>query len=255
MRAHASAVSPRALKLVTALLLASHTFFLWMFFAAESVPEMVRHGCVSASPGEDLVMTASRFAAQWKHGMAGNSPLYMPGFFPVGFLVWLWSIGRPLRALAVEFGVLVVVATILAAALAPLGAPHAVRAFEQATGLACSGPVLPFTPVGAALSVYTLFTWTVDIVSLQLCIARCTLLPVAAPIVLNVIMLEVRPWAVNDFTTQWIADLSRWQPVAVWSVAVVPLLVWLLIWLQLRLQRLGRARGSTVECRFDAHLS
>jgi hypothetical protein len=190
-------------------------------------------------------MAAGRYAAQWKHGMAGNSPLYMPGFFAVGVPIWLWSIGRPLGRLAVEWILLATVAAVVAAGLAPLGAARAIRAFEQAFGVACVGPALGFSPAGAAMSLFTLFTWSVDLISLQLIISRRALTPLAAPIVLNVIMVELRPWSVNDFTTQWIADLSLGSPTAIVSLLAVPMLLALLIRHQLRQVRARPAPWRT----------
>jgi hypothetical protein len=236
------------------LLLAADILFLWMFFAADSITLMVLDGRVSGGTNPDLALAASRYAAQWKHGMAGNSPLYMPGFFAVGVPIWLWSIGRPLGRLTVEWIVVVTAATVVAAGLAPLGATRAIRAFEHAFGVTCVGAPLGFSPGGAALSLFTLFTWSVDLISLQLMITRRNLAPAIAPVLLNLVMVELRPWAVNDFTTQWIADLSHGNAVAVLSLLAVPASLGLLVRYQVRRERAAAVCGIR-ENKANAHLS
>lgn len=204
MQEAVEARSTSTLQVITVLLLAAHTLFLWMFFAAESVEEMAAHGQVSGYGGVDLYLVAGRFAARWRHGMAGNSPLYMPRFFAVGALTWIWSLGRPMRRLVPEGLAVMSIATVIAACLAPLGAVHAVRSFEQSTGFSCAGVAPGFTFVSAVASIYTLLTWSAGIICSQLSIARRSVKPMGVPIVLNVILLRLRPWAVNDYTTQWI---------------------------------------------------
>ena len=54
-----------------------------MFFAAATLEQTAELGWISAPPGRDARAVAYEFAARWRHGMAGNSPLYMPGFFAV----------------------------------------------------------------------------------------------------------------------------------------------------------------------------
>ena len=255
MHGDVPASSPSALRAITLLLLAADILFLWTFFAADSITQMVLAGRVSGGTDPDLALAASRYAAQWKHGMAGNSPLYMPGFFAVGVPIWLWSIGRPLGRLAVEWIVVVIAATVVATVLAPLGATRAIASFEQAFGVACVGAPLGFSARGAALSLFTLFTWSVDLISLQLMISRRTLLPAIAPILLNLVMVELRPWAVNDFTTQWLADLARGDAVAVLSLLAVPASLALLVGYQLRRERAGAALHGIRENTADAHLS
>lgn len=234
MHASAAAHSPSTLRVFSILLLAAHTLFLWMFFSADSVAQMAALGRGSGPPDLDVGLVAGRFAAQWKHGMAGNSPLYMPGFFAVGLLTWLWSIGRPLRALVAEWVAILAIGFVLAAVLAPLGAVHAIESFERSSGLArvaaAPGPSL----ASLGVSTFTLFSWTAAIFCLQLSVERRSLKPMALPVALHYILLRMRPWAINDFTTQWFGDVSRGRPVAVLSLVAVPVLVTGLVIYQLR---------------------
>lgn len=234
MHASATAHSPQTLRVLTILLVGAHTLFLWMFFSADTVAQMASLGQVPSPAGADVGFIAGRFAAQWKHGMAGNSPLYMPGFFAVGLLTWLWSIGRPLRSLFARWFVILGIALVLAALLAPFGAVHAVDSFERASGLTPAGVAPRPALVTAVVSIFTLFSWTAAIFCAQLSIERRSIKPMALPVALHYVLLVVRPWAINDFTTQWARDVARGLPVAVLSLVAVPVLVTGLVLYQLR---------------------
>ena len=71
----------------SALMLVACILFLWMFFAAATLERTADLGGISAPPGREVRLLAYEYAARWRHGMAGNSPLYMPGFFAVGTVV------------------------------------------------------------------------------------------------------------------------------------------------------------------------
>jgi hypothetical protein len=226
------------------LLLASHTVFLWMFFCGESVERTAVSGFVKGYPGDNLTRAAELFAARWRHGMAGNSPLYMPGFFAVGVITWLWSMQRSVRGMVREDSVLIALATVLGAFLAPLGTPAAIRGFERATGATCLGIAGGFTAGSASEALYTLLTWSAGVVCLRIAVSRRSFAPLALPLILNVILLIMRPWAVNGYTSQWIQDLSRGMPEAVLSVFAAPVLVTLLIMHQLRSEHRSLAQDS-----------
>lgn len=126
--------------------LLAQTLFLWMFFSAARIEQTVRLGSCSHARGvrDDadrrarLEFLADRFAAQWRHGMAGNSPLYMPGFFALGVTTWLWSIGRPLRRLGGEALLIALIATPGGALLSRFSGDRAVQSFEMASGYYCT---------------------------------------------------------------------------------------------------------------------
>ena len=65
--------------LTSGLVVAAQALFLWMF--------------LSADPLEQVAPSAAawRFASDWRHGMAGNSWLYMPGFFATAAALWLYA--------------------------------------------------------------------------------------------------------------------------------------------------------------------
>jgi hypothetical protein len=214
---------------LTVLLLASHILFLWMFLAAESIEQTAARGQVSGHSETDAHLVACRFAARWKHGMAGNSPIYMPGFFAVGIVTWLWSLGRPALKSIPTGLVLMAAALPIATLFAPEGAQLAVRSFESYSGFSCRGPAPGFTLVGMALSLYTLVTWSAGIFCVQLSIARRSIKPIGVPILMNLFLLRLRPWATNDYVTQWISDVLKGLPIAVFSLLAVPLFAFILV--------------------------
>src|SRR5688500_20120960 len=67
----------------SAFMLVTCIFFLWMFFAAATLERTADLGWISAvdrrSAGQDARAIAYEFAARWRHGMSGNSPLYKIG--------------------------------------------------------------------------------------------------------------------------------------------------------------------------------
>jgi hypothetical protein len=213
-------------------LLAALALFQWMFLASECLERLADAGAVSgAAPAARDAAYA--FAAEWRHGMAGGCPLYMPGFFATAAAVWFWARGRPARALLLEGGAALLLATAAAAVLAPYGAAWVVEAFERRTGFACGvGPYAP-TALGGALGAYTLVTWASFIIAGQRALARMSLRPFWVPFALNAVLAVVRPVTVGDFTSLWWARALDGDPVAVLSLAAVPGLAAFFAWDQL----------------------
>jgi hypothetical protein len=87
-------------------LVAADCLFLWMFFAADKV---------AASTGE------ARVAAEWRHGMAGGWPFYMPGFFGLTLAIAWWWRGRTWRRRVIEWTAAFAIAGGVAVMLMPLG--------------------------------------------------------------------------------------------------------------------------------------
>jgi hypothetical protein len=211
-----------------------------MFFSSESVEQLGMRFRLTGATNSEGEQAAQRYAAQWRHGMAGNSPLYMPGFFAVGVLTWLWALGRPLPRIALEGVALIIAATAVAILLTPWGAALAIQGYIHANGMRGTSALYGFTPVGAAQAVYTVITWSAFILCLQLSIARRSVLPMLAPLVLTIILVSVRTWTVSDFVAQWMQDAGRGQPAATLSfVAAISLLVFLIIY-QVRRETDGR---------------
>jgi hypothetical protein len=131
-------------------------------------------------------------------------------------------------------------AALVAALLAPLGGVVAIRAFEQSTRFICTGKPLGFSLAGATVAIYTIFTWSAGMICCQLSIAKRSIRPMTVALVLNIILAGIRPWTVNDFTTQWIQGVLQGLPVAVISLLVGVALISILILFQLRRERVLR---------------
>src|SRR5205085_5367591 len=63
--------------------------FLWMFLSVAGIDAAGNTLVATGHP--DLGHAIHVFAADWRHGLNGHSPLYMPGFFVLTPAVWYWS--------------------------------------------------------------------------------------------------------------------------------------------------------------------
>jgi hypothetical protein len=205
------------------LVVAAQALFLWMFLATDPLEQVA----VGLSPQVRVDLFA--FAAAWRHGMAGNSPLYMPGFFAVATTAWLGLHrfdARGLWGLAGSLGA----ALIIALAAAPAGAARV------AAHACCGAPlILPELPPPGFRAIiagtYTLITWTWFVVGVRRSIECRTLRPLLPVPVLTAGLMVVRPWTVDEFTSTWWQRVAAGDPVAVASAALVPpLAVGLVAW-------------------------
>jgi hypothetical protein len=200
---------------VTALLLlAAEIVFLTTFLAAEPLEILADTGQIQARD------TAYLYASRWRHGMTGDWPMYMPGFFAVALTVWFWALQRNLRQMLREGSVLTLAALVVAIWIQPFGAEAIARQFQSETSLLLDHvSELPSnSAIGLFRSVYTLATFAVGIVSIQIAIARRTLWPLAVPLVMNLILASIRPWTVSDFTNYWMQQVLDLSPVANFSL-------------------------------------
>ena len=213
----------------TVSLVAAEALFLWMFLAADSLEQL---GEMTAFDG---VATdgALAFAASWRHGMAGNSPLYMPGFFAVAAAAWIWwdetrrSAGRVyLAALAA--------ACSIAWLAAPLGGQYVVSAFVVSVGATPGLSVPGANPRAMVFGVYTLLTWSAFALGCRVSLQRKAWIPLVPVIPLTAGLVAVRPWTVDEFTTIWWHRLSDGDASATFSLVMIPAIAALLYWLQVR---------------------
>jgi len=203
------------MKLTALFLLVAQIVFLTTFLAAEPLEILADRGEIQARE------TAYLYASRWRHGMTGNWPMYMPGFFAVAVSVWFWALRRtPMQTIREGLG-LTLAALLVALLLQPLGAAAIARQFQAETGLIFIDHVgqLPSnTAIGIFRSVYTLLTFAVGIVSIQIAVGRRRLWPLAVPFVMNLILAAIRPWTVTDFTNYWIQQTIDLNPVAQFSL-------------------------------------
>ncbi|MBA3440877.1 MAG: hypothetical protein H0T92_13510 [Pyrinomonadaceae bacterium] len=227
-----------------ALLFAAHTLFLWMFLAAEGLERMAEAGRISGSLAVDTKAIAYGFAAEWRHGMAGGWPLYMPGFFATAIATWVWSCGRPLRRLLAEGITVMALAALTAKLFAHIGTRYIIEAFEHQTNLQCEGVLLGSTVVGSGLGLYTLLTWSTVIIAGQRAVASRSVWPLWLPVVLNVVLAQIRPWTVGDFTELWGRRVLQGDGVAIISLLLVPSAAAFLVWYQLKLHHALKEQTS-----------
>lgn len=216
------------------LALVACTFFLWMFFAAATLEQTAEVGGISASPGRDAHAVAYEFAAKWRHGMAGNSPLYMPGFFAVAVASWFWCAGKSLTRILAEGLSLLGAAAVCAALLAPYAAPRILSDFVAQEGFSVSHAALSGTWLASAQGVYSLLTWSTGVIASRWSIRLRSLKPLLIPLGLNLVLAFVRPWTVADFTSRWLRQALDGEPAAVISFLLVPMISGFLAWVELR---------------------
>ena len=174
--------------------------------------------------------------------MSGNSPLYMPGFFAAAIAFWFWCGGRSLARMLVEGAILISVASVCAALLAPFAAPRILADFIAQKGVTVSHASSTGTWIAFAQGVYSLLTWSTLIIAARFSIRLRSLKPLLVPLVLNLILALVRPWTVADFTSLWMQQTLNGETVAVRSFLLIPIIAVFMAWAELRLP--GKRRGT-----------
>ena len=229
----------------SAFTLVTCTFFLWMFFVAATLERTADLGWISVTANKDSRPVAYEFAARWRHGMSGNSPLYMPGFFGVAVASWFWCNRKSLLRMLSEGFTLLAVAAVCAALLAPYAAPWIVSDFSEQAGMSVSQFCTTGTWLAWAQGIYSLLTWTTVIIASRWSIKLRTLKPLLIPLALNLVLAFIRPWTVADFTSEWLRKALDGEPTAITSLLAVPILSAFLAWVELRSKNSSALAGST----------
>jgi hypothetical protein len=233
-------------------LLVSASFFLWMFLAAAPLEELADSGGLAGPAGTDVIVQGYRVAADWRHGMAGNSPLYMPGFFALAVGAWLWgeSSRTSVIPLIVQGGIILAACHVIASSCADLATASVVEASERVAGLTVIAPWPAAPSRAAAQGLYTAATWMVVVVSCRRALARRSPVPLALVPPMAVLLALVRPWTVDDFVALWIVRASAGDVVALGSAAAIPLVASFLVltewspqWVQIH-RSARRTRGA-----------
>jgi hypothetical protein len=209
-----------------AAVLGAAAFFLWMFLAAAPLETLADTGGLAGRQGADVVAEGYRVAADWRHGMAGNSPLYMPGFFALAVAAWWWaeSSRTPAMRLIVEGGIILVAGLVVGRLCAGLATASVVAACERMAGLTVVDPWPAPASRAAAQGLYTAATWMVFVVASRRALARRSLVPLACVPPMAVLLALVRPWTADDFVALWIVRATAGDPVALGSAAAIPVL-------------------------------
>lgn len=210
------------------LLAAAQALFFWMFLSADPIETVGRSE------------RALAFAADWRHGMAGNSWLYMPGFFATAAAVWLHA-GVTARVTAGPLAAIGLAAFLAAALASPAGAHVAVSEFRHLVPIDRPATLPRFTALAAVQGLYTLVTWTVFVLACRRALEHRTWRPFVPPALLTIGLMVIRPWTVGDFTSLWLRRIAAADPVACASAAAVPLLA---VLLALSVPRSARVRRT-----------
>lgn len=207
-----------------AALLGAASLFLWMFLAAAPIETLADTGGLAGRQGADVVGDAYRVAADWRHGMAGNAPLYMPGFFALALASWSWSASRQtaLRQLVVEGLAVLVAGQMVAWLCAGMGAASVAAAGERTAGLTIVGSWPPPTWRAVGQGLYTAAAWMVVVVACRRALAARSFVPLAIVPPITALLVLVRPWTVDDFVALWIARATSGDAVALGSAVAVP---------------------------------
>lgn len=213
-------------------LVGATSFFLWMFLAVAPIETLADTGTLRRTDGTDATLRAYEFAAQWRHGMAGNAPLYMPGFFLLAVSAWLWAgadvSARSIPRRLIEGAVALISGLAVAWIVSRTIGDGMVPGFEQAAGFPITVP-WPI-PSGRAIShgLCTAAAWTATVVACRRALARLSFRPLLVIPPITAALIMIRPWTVNDFVGLWVSRAAAGEGVALGSLLAVPICAWIL---------------------------
>jgi hypothetical protein len=208
--------------LPTLLLCVALFFFLWMFVSAEGLVQTAEAGHFVGAAGLDPVAEAGRYAYEWRHGMAGGWPLYVPGFFIVAIATVVWACERSLRSLALRGSIALALALLCAMVLAPLGTRWLIPEFQRDTGLVLTGSPLAAPGRATLPGILTVVSWAGLVVSIQISITRRSIRPLVAPFACYSVLAVIRPGDFGDLVGPWAEALWRGESIAIVSTALIP---------------------------------
>jgi hypothetical protein len=201
--------------------------FLWMFLSVAGVDVMGNTLVATGHPVQGQAVQV--FAADWRHGLNGHSPLFMPGFFVLTPAVWYWSRRKSIAEL-LRGGALALLAGFLLALLAaPLGRAAAARAFFDEFHFAVqanSADIWRAAPIPA----FTAICWTVLVVAIRRVITTGAARSLALVVSLYALLGFARHWwsldhfRKGDDVARWETRAAQGDTVAIGSLLAVPLL-------------------------------
>jgi hypothetical protein len=205
----------------------AYALFLWMFLSVTGVD--IAGKTLVATGHLQLGHAIEVFAADWRHGLNGHSPLFMPGFFVLTPAAWYWS-GRQSVEQLLRGGATALLAGLLLAVLAaPVGRAAAANAFFYEFHLAVQSSFRD-TWHAAATSAFTAICWTVLVVAIRRAITVGRVRPFALVVGLYVLLGFSRHWwsldhfKKGDDVARWETRVARGDAVAIASLVAVPVL-------------------------------
>ena len=162
----------------------------------------------------------------------------MPGFFATAAAIWLHARHAPQHLGRTDRWAAGALRAIAACAAAPSGSAAVVAGFGDIDGGRLSAvtavvAVVATTPypssAGVFNGIYTLVTWSVFVLACRAALLQSTVRPFAAPAVLTVGLLVLRPWTVDDFVDHWARGVTAGDVPALLSFALVFIVAALLL--------------------------
>jgi hypothetical protein len=208
-------------------LVLADALFLWMFLSVADIDVTGTNLLAMGHPA--LGHAIQVFAADWRHGLNGHSPLFMPGFFVLTPAAWYWSRGQSIAKL-IRGGALALFAGLfLALFAAPLGRAAAARAFFDEFHFTVQSDWRSIWQA-APICAFTAICWTVLVVAIRRAITTGSSRPLALVVGLYALLGFARQWwSVDHFRNG--DDVARWETraaqgdaVAIGSLVAVPLL-------------------------------
>jgi hypothetical protein len=201
--------------------------FLWMFL---SVADVDVTGSTLVATGHPVLGHAIQvFAADWRHGLNGHSPLFMPGFFALTPAVWYWSRGQSIAELLRGGAFALLAGFLLALLAAPFGRAAAAQAFFDEFHFAVQ-PNSADVWHAASICAFTAICWTSLVVAIRRTITGGAARPVALVVGLYVLLGFARHWwSLDHFrngndVARWETRVAQGDSVAIGSMVAVPLL-------------------------------
>jgi hypothetical protein len=201
--------------------------FLWMFLSVADVD--VLGNTLVATGHSALGQAVQVFAADWRHGLNGHSPLFMPGFFVLTPAVWYWSRSQSIAELLRGGALALLAGFFLALLAAPFGRAAAAQAFFGEFHFSVQ-PDFRAVWHAAPISAFTAICWTVLVVGIRRVMTIGTSRPLALVVCLYVLLGFARHWWSLDHFRKG-DDMARWETraaqgdaVAIGSLLAVPLL-------------------------------
>jgi hypothetical protein len=210
---------PRGLPSIL-LALAAHFLFQWTFLAAEGLERSADASHFRSVNGSAAKAAAYRYAYEWRHGMVGRWPLFVPGFFAVAIGTAVRCRGRPIRELIAEGIAIMSAATLVARVVAPIGTRHLVEAFERDTGLKCEAPPQGSTWVGAGTGALTAGSWGALVIAAQRAVVAKSLWPLLLPLPLYALLASLRRGQLGSLVVPWLRRALRRDWTAMGSLAL-----------------------------------
>jgi len=211
--------SKRAVILV--LLWGAQLLFLWMFFAADGLEHAANAGYLYSSDGRDVARIASQYASDWRHGMSGGWPVYVPGFFAVAIATWVWPGQSSVKRLLVEALFISAASTAAAMFLAPTGTAQILKAFRSDWDIQLIGNLTGPTNSGISHGLNTLLTWSVFVLSSKKALRRKSFRPFLLPLGLAIALALTRPITADRLMWTWCQRILRADERAIASLLLV----------------------------------